>query len=244
MVVVQCSNFHFPAYLKRSKDTGQKYNILVVDWGRLAYQLQDGVPVYTRAVRNVEKVGTRIGELVMYLHSLDLVTPSSLHLIGQSLGAHVVGQAGHWLQEQKPTPFLVARITGLDPAGPLFYTGLVGRLLKTEDAAFVDVVHCNPGGLGVVAPAIVGPKLGTVEFYVNWDPLTHLQPQCVSLGHVITEKEGWMLCSHNYCPKFFAWSIITKLEARQCYGVKVHPTGCVGPYARFGEDLSTRFVHL
>ena len=60
----------------------------------------------------------------------------------------------------------LSRITGLDPAGPLFegYTSNV-RLDKT-DADFVDVIHSNGdsliiGGLGAWEP------IGHVDFYPN-----------------------------------------------------------------------------
>lgn len=94
-------------------------NILVLDWGRLAYQEKDGLPFYGPAVRNVKPVGDRLGQYILDLRSRGLLTPSltSLHLVGQSLGAHVVGEAGHWIQSQKDQngdKLMVERITGLE----------------------------------------------------------------------------------------------------------------------------------
>ena len=72
-------------------------------------------------------------------------TASRVHLIGHSLGAHVVGFLGKAVQE-RGLPKL-ARITGLDPAQPAFdLAGPAGRLDK-GDAEVVDVVHTNSGML-------------------------------------------------------------------------------------------------
>ena len=63
-------------------------------------------------------------------------TPSSFHLIGFSLGAHVAGFAGERVQG-------LGRITGLDPAGPNYlYTSPAARLDPT-DAKIVDVYHTD-----------------------------------------------------------------------------------------------------
>lgn len=71
---------------------------------------------------------------------------SRVHLIGFSLGAHVSGFAG------SDSPGL-KRITGLDPAGPLFEAQHPKARLDSSDANFVDVIHSNGenlilGGLG------------------------------------------------------------------------------------------------
>lgn len=49
-------------------------------------------------------------------------------------------------------------LTGLDPAGPLFYTG---RYLKAGDAEFVDIIHTDEGLLGQVEHS------GDVDFLPN-----------------------------------------------------------------------------
>ena len=74
--------------------------------------------------------------------------PEETHLVGHSLGAHMAGYIGKELQlEQNRT---LARITGLDPAGPGFnfpnswykkYEKLDQAHLWYTDADFVDVIH-------------------------------------------------------------------------------------------------------
>lgn len=58
------------------------------------------------------------------------------------------------------------RITGLDPAGPLFESQHPKTRLDNSDADFVDVIHSNGenlilGGLGSWQP------MGDVDFYPN-----------------------------------------------------------------------------
>ncbi|CAH1408428.1 unnamed protein product [Nezara viridula] len=78
------------------------------------------------------------------------------HVVGFSMGAHVAGVVGYHLPK-------LPRITGLDPALPLFTaaTSRIENRLDPSDADFVDVYHTNggwQGRLGVV---------GQVDFYLN-----------------------------------------------------------------------------
>lgn len=57
--------------------------------------------------------------------------------------------------------FKIPRITGLDPAMPLFVTAEADNKLDASDAEFVDVIHTN---------ALVQGKIersGDVDFYVS-----------------------------------------------------------------------------
>lgn len=58
-------------------------------------------------------------------------------MIGHSLGAQVAGYAGQKLDGK------VGRITGLDPAGPMFEHLPPSVRLDPTDAQFVDVIHTN-----------------------------------------------------------------------------------------------------
>lgn len=62
-----------------------------------------------------------------------------LHLIGHSLGAHIVGQTARLLRNFMQ----VDRITGLDPAHPCFENNSASLRLNKADAKFVDVIHTN-----------------------------------------------------------------------------------------------------
>ena len=75
-----------------------------------------------------------------------------LYLVGFSLGAHVCGFAGKSYTK-------IDRITGLDPADPMFdYDDKRKRLDKT-DAKFVDVVHTSDFGMI--------ENIGHVDFRIN-----------------------------------------------------------------------------
>lgn len=93
--------------------------------------------------------------------------PERLYMIGFSLGAHVVGVAGHHFPG-------VARITGLDPAGPDFEGRPINERLDQTDAKFVDVIHTNYGSIYKLHFGYTAP-LGHVDFYVNGG---ELQPGC------------------------------------------------------------------
>lgn len=58
-----------------------------------------------------------LGKFILHLADND-VNLTNIHLLGHSLGSHMVGFAGKFVKET--TKDRIGRITGLDPAGPLF----------------------------------------------------------------------------------------------------------------------------
>ena len=76
----------------------------------------------------------------------------AIHFIGHSLGAHLLGYAARNLKRSK---IVIDRITGLDPAEPLFETvHRIPKRLSREDANFVDIIHSDGakdlnGGFGL-----------------------------------------------------------------------------------------------
>lgn len=104
------------------------------------------MPNYVKAAANTRLVGKQLAMLLKGLQDFKGLELSRVHLIGFSLGAHVSGFAGSDLPGLK-------RITGLDPAGPLFEAQHPKARLDSSDANFVDVIHSNGenlilGGLG------------------------------------------------------------------------------------------------
>ena len=94
-----------------------------------------------------------------------------LFLPGHSLGAHTCGSASNAITNQ------MARISGLDPAGPFFESKDAAVRLDQSDAKFIDIIHSNADltfgvGLGLAQPA------GHVDFYVNGG---QHQPGCPSV---------------------------------------------------------------
>lgn len=71
----------------------------------------------------------------------------NFHLIGFSLGAHLVGFAGK--QFCKMTGVKLNRITGLDPAGVCYFKQPADKRLDKSDATCVDIIHTDFGALGM-----------------------------------------------------------------------------------------------
>ncbi|CAL7952330.1 unnamed protein product [Xylocopa violacea] len=177
--------------------TVQECNIVCVDWGP-----GSAVPNYVRAAANTRLVGRQLAKLVRSLN----VPLERVHLIGFSLGAHVAGFAGAELGN-------VSRITGLDPAGPLFESQDPRARLDKTDANFVDVIHSNGeqlllGGLGSWQP------MGDVDFYPNGG---RMQTGCSNLflgavSDIIWSSavEGRSLCNHRRAYKLFTDSVSPK----------------------------------
>ncbi|XP_052133111.1 lipase member H-A-like [Frankliniella occidentalis] len=136
-----------------------KYNVIGVDWGKLCAGIN-----YLGARFNVHGAGAQVGEFLDKLIGLELTDGSQIHILGHSLGAHVAGIAGKTV-----TRGVIKRITGMDPAGPLFQvTGPHGVIFHT-DAELVDIYHTNMHWLGKSA------QLGHIDFYLNGG--VH-QPEC------------------------------------------------------------------
>ncbi|XP_071443588.1 uncharacterized protein [Hetaerina americana] len=177
----------------------EECNVICVDWEAGAT-----IPNYVRAAANTRLVGKQLAVLLGRLRDdlgLDL---RKVHLIGFSLGAHVAGFAGAELRN-------LSRITGLDPAGPLFENQDPVARLDADDATFVDVIHSNGenlilGGLGSWQP------MGHVDFYPNGG---RMQKGCSNLfvGAVSdifwssAEAHGRSLCNHRRAYKFFTDSV-------------------------------------
>nr|XP_023674674.1 lipoprotein lipase-like isoform X1 [Paramormyrops kingsleyae] len=104
-------------------------NVIVVDWLSRAHNH------YFTSAQDTELVGQDVARLIDWIMDKTGVSAENLHLIGYSLGAHVAGFAG------SNTSRKVGRITGLDPAGPVFEGAHADRRLSPDDAHFVDVVH-------------------------------------------------------------------------------------------------------
>lgn len=133
--------------------------VMCVDWENGA-----SLPNYVKAAANTRLVGKQLSYLLKALKKNNGLDFLRIHLIGFSLGAHVSGFTG--------TDIRLHRITGLDPAGPLFESQHPNARLDETDADFVDVIHSNGenlilGGLGSWQP------MGDVDFYPNGGRVQH-----------------------------------------------------------------------
>ncbi|XP_052752350.1 lipase member H-like [Galleria mellonella] len=178
-------------------------NIIILDWRSVAHLN------YVNSVMGVPEVGKALGQFLAFLSS-DTSTPfSRIHLVGHSLGAHVVGNAGRQLNGR------AARITGLDPAGPLWFMN-PNRLTNT-DAMYVEAIHTNGFALGTYM------ELGDADFYPNGGLI---QPGCLTSS-----------CSHSRSWKLFAASILNKkFVAHKCENkIEMLIDSCSGPELEMGN---------
>ncbi|XP_048867049.1 lipase member H [Brienomyrus brachyistius] len=148
-------------------------NVVVVDWNRGAANIN-----YFTAVANSRSTAINISSFIqkMQEHGASL---SSIHLIGMSLGAHVAGFVGAMLKGK------IGRITGLDPAGPLFNGVPPAERLDPTDAQFVDVLHTDMHGLGYKG------SLGHIDFYANGGAEQPGCPKSIFAG------KSYFVCDHQ-----------------------------------------------
>ncbi|KAK7071812.1 hypothetical protein SK128_001891 [Halocaridina rubra] len=160
-------------------------------------------------------------------------TLDDFHLIGFSLGAHVSGHAGARLKN-------LSRISGLDPAGPLFESFSPSVRLDEGDAKFVDVIHTNAdslimGGLGAFEP------MGHVDFYPNGG---RMQKGCANLfvggfSDILwpTEGDGRYLCNHRRGYQYYLNSVapICKFPSFVCRDYETFLQGSCFPCKSCGS---------
>jgi len=226
-------------------------NVICVDWAAGAVD-----PNYVRAAVNTRLVGKQVALLIKAINLEFGDINNNTHLVGFSLGAHVSGFVGKELRN-------LSRITGLDPAGPLFegYSPKV-RLDKT-DADYVDVIHSNGdsliiGGLGAWEP------IGHVDFYPNGGKA---QRGCQNLliGGLYdfiysysTKNESYRyLCNHRRAYKLFTDSIspkckftafpcdsYEKFESGQCFtcNSEVGECGELGYYSNLSPGRGSLYL--
>ncbi|XP_067636637.1 pancreatic triacylglycerol lipase-like [Eurosta solidaginis] len=161
-------------------------NIFAINWRDQADNIY-----YLKPARYTVQVGRAVAKLIDLLVEEKDADSKRIHLIGHSLGAHIMGYAGSY------TKYRVGRITGLDPARPAFEdcSGPEQHLDPT-DGEFVDVIHSCGGILGFRTP------IGFVDFYPNGGGAP--QPGCTEISQIFTG------CSHGRSYEYFAESIHTE----------------------------------
>ncbi|KAH8358360.1 hypothetical protein KR200_009209, partial [Drosophila serrata] len=156
-------------------------------------------PCYMSAVQNLPLVSKCLAQLINNLVDANIVQNENIHIIGFSLGGQVAGQTANYLKRK------LKRITGLDPAKPFFILAGNTKRLDPGDAEFVDVIHTNVFGRGMLS------RMGHVDFYPNFERV--VQPGCMDQN---PKSPG--SCSHDRAPQFYAESInsTTGFWGRQC----------------------------
>ncbi|KAK8778919.1 hypothetical protein V5799_019741 [Amblyomma americanum] len=198
-------------------DQEDSASVVLVDWSKGCSNLLG----YSTAAANTRTVARSLAFLVKILTDADMIGPEHVHYIGHSLGAQTGGFFG---QDVKTlTGRLVSRITGLDPAGPLFESN--GVHLREHDADFVDVLHTSVGsGWTDVVQGRLGmaSSCGHVDFYPNGG---QQQPGCWRFSS----------CSHSKATEFYADSVRTcEFPTRLCDSYEAFLAGHCAPSCEGG----------
>uniref|UniRef100_UPI00358ECA40 lipoprotein lipase-like n=1 Tax=Myxine glutinosa TaxID=7769 RepID=UPI00358ECA40 len=190
-------------------------NVIVVDWLPLAQQH------YPIAVANTPRVGKDIASLIESLHKNFHYPLRRIHLLGYSLGAHVSGYAGSYLNSIGK----IGRITGMDPAGPGFEGKAESERLSMDDADFVDAVHTFTRGSLGLSIGIQQPVAHT-DFYPNDG---HFQPGCdLSNAYRNVATRGifgitdTVKCEHERSIHLFIGSLLHESEASLAFQCSDH----------------------
>ncbi|PNF40155.1 hypothetical protein B7P43_G09763 [Cryptotermes secundus] len=176
-------------------------NVFIVDWGNGA---SDGE--YNQVCANIRVVAAEIIRLTTYLIQKERAAPVRFHMIGHSLGAHTAGYVAKSISG-------IGRITGLDPAQPLFEGYKKVVQLDADDALFVEVIHTDAKPTVPLLGAGILRAVGHVDFYVNggWS-----QPGCqvpvISLQKIVSRGISFnpvedivdsVVCPHNRALEYY-----------------------------------------
>ncbi|CAG4943610.1 unnamed protein product [Parnassius apollo] len=178
-------------------------NVIILDWSQVA------MSGYFSAIAKIPEVGQNLGKFLSFLNKVTRASFDSMHLVGFSLGSHVVGNAGRELNER------IARITGLDLISPIWY--LNNNRLNKNDGIYVEVIHTN----GV--DSTVNMAIGDADFYPNGE---RSQPGCSSTS-----------CNHNRSWELFAATVTDNhLAGRECYSIQmISSNTCQGKLFEMGN---------
>uniref|UniRef100_A0A663MV99 Triacylglycerol lipase n=1 Tax=Athene cunicularia TaxID=194338 RepID=A0A663MV99_ATHCN len=216
---------HLAGFMFHTEDV----NCILTDWRGGSSGL------YTDAVNNVRIVGAELVYLLNLLEKDYGYSPANVHFIGHSLGAHAAGEAGR----RKPG---IGRITGLDPAGPLFqYTPTTVRL-DPSDAKFVDIIHTHAGIL---------QTCGHLDFYPNGGKKMpgckqlRLPPATRNINDLMREYRS-IGCGHKRSLRYYAESIITPngFVGYQCETYRAFILGDCFPCPKEGCPLMGHYADM
>ncbi|OCT71291.1 hypothetical protein XELAEV_18034269mg [Xenopus laevis] len=176
-------------------------NCLCVDWAGGSYAL------FSQAANNVRVVGAEVAHFIQLLSNKYGCSPSDVHVIGHSLGSHAAGAVGKRIHG-------IARITGLDPAGPFFHNTPPEVRLDKSDAELVDVIHTDVSQIFPITGFGIGQSIGHLDFYPNGGKD---MPGCergsvftlMDVDRTFKELKELIFCSHIRSYELYTESILT-----------------------------------
>ncbi|TEA41710.1 hypothetical protein DBR06_SOUSAS1510116, partial [Sousa chinensis] len=134
-------------------------------------------------------------------------SPSKVHVIGHSLGAHAAGESG------RRTNGTIGRITGLDPAEPCFEGTPELVRLDPSDAQFVDVIHTDAAPIIPNLGFGMSQVVGHLDFFPNGGKempgcKKNALSQIVDIDGIWEGTRNFAACNHLRSYKYYADSIL------------------------------------
>ncbi|KAL9951929.1 hypothetical protein ACROYT_G044684 [Oculina patagonica] len=165
-------------------------NVILVDWPKGSRTL------YEQAAGNTRLVGAQVAELIRFLISSSSGSPDlaeRFYIVGFSMGAQIAGYAGAYLKDRGMT---LGRITGLDPAGPLYTKVDPKYRLDQGDAQYIDVIHTDALAIGTVE------TVGHADFWPNGG---FTQPGCIENN--LFQLFDTVVCDHMRATEYYIASV-------------------------------------
>jgi len=172
-------------------------NVVITGWGPGANRAN-----YAQSASTTRVVGAETRAVVENLRSAG---GSQFYCVGHSLGGHSCGHTGQYGSDRG-----VNRITGLDPAGPLFQDADERRGLNPNCANQVEAWHTD-GKDSVNSYGTLRP-MGQRDYYPNGGGV---QPGCNNYALGFSNEaenpdlrdDPLIACSHSRAPKYFVQSV-------------------------------------
>ncbi|CAH3134874.1 unnamed protein product [Pocillopora meandrina] len=220
--------------MKNALKNREDCNVILVDWSKGASK------DYFQSAGNTQLVGAQVGELIRFLissagGSRNLV--DKFYVIGFSLGAQAAGYAGTYLKDK--AGMTLGRITGLDPAGPLFTNVGDARFrLDKSDAKYVDVIHTDmPPKVGLFGLGM-RKEAGHADFFPNGGVRQAGCKQHLAKLAIFQT----VICDHMRAPEYYIASVQNNCswKAFPCHSLSDCEAGkstpCYGKCPSMGYD--------
>ncbi|GBP56144.1 Lipase member H [Eumeta japonica] len=177
------------------KDVPNSY-LMIVDHSVYTSARGGKIESYARSVRYAYYIAQVVADFLVVLYTKGYPA-SGMHCVGHSLGAQILGYAGNAFFGR--TNKKIWRITGLDPAGPCFSNSFIEEQLRSGAAGYVEVYHCNAGGLGTTS------ALADIDFFFNDEGAN--QPHCGSAYIPVLGSSQVAKCNHKACVKYWTRTV-------------------------------------
>ncbi|XP_011559111.3 phospholipase A1 member A [Plutella xylostella] len=191
--------------------------LIILDHSAYTNDKPTYIKSFERSVKYVYYIGRVLAILLTELRAGGIVS-KQIHCIGHSLGGQMLGVTGDTFM--KNTGEKIGRITALDPAGPCFSNSLIEEQVRSGVAEYVEVYHCNAGGLGTTS------VLGDVDFFVNKKGQS--QPHCgTPLIPGIFDSSKAAKCNHRTCINVYTATVVRPewFVAHKCDTYKGYKNG-------------------